>query len=253
MNATGAPLLINGDCLEVMSSLPAGSVDMIFADLPYGCTQNDWDKKICIESFWKEAKRICKKSAVVALTAQQPFTSELVQSNLKDFRYDLVWHKQNAPTGFLNAKKRPLRAHESILIFFTEFRVYNAMTVIADYHKVNLKNNTSRGSNYGKENISRVSCNNGVKQPTSVINIPSERGHRWHPTQKPVGLLRWLIRTYTDEGMVVLDPTAGSMVTAIAAIELSRSSICIEKDVDYFAKGSERVKAHWEAHQKDGE
>ncbi len=225
-------MFLVGDCFDHMAALPSGSVDMVLADLPYGTTQNKWDSVLDLERLWSEYWRLCR--GAVVLTAAQPFTSLLVMSQIDKFKYDWSWGKA-AATGHLNAKRQPMRNHEDVLVFGRH-----------DYHPQGLQpfgKTTRRGSNgtnfgeSGKENFQEF-----TNYPRSRIDFPHE-GKSVHPTQKPVALFEYLIRTYTDAGQTVLDNTAGSGTTAIAAMRSGREWICIERDPEYAAKAQARIAA----------
>lgn len=233
----------NGDCFDVMRALPDQSVDMVLCDLPYGTTQNKWDSVLPLEPLWREYWRLCR--GAVVLTAAQPFTSVLVMSALEKFKYDWVWRKSKV-TGVLNAKRQPLRCHESVLVFAKEPPAYNAQGVISTSRRAGT-GVSKRGSsdNYGAITQTEDGTYEQTQTnwPRSVLEIASE-GKTIHPTQKPVALFEYLIRTYTEEGMTVLDNTAGSGTTAIAAINANRRWICIERDEGYYARAVERARAH---------
>ena len=238
--------LMKGDCLEMMKSIPNGSVDLILTDPPYATTKNKWDSIIPFEPMWDHLKRIIKPKGVIVLFAQTPFDKILGASNLDMLKYEWVWFK-NRPTGHLNSKFAPLKSHENILVFTegsTSFvkntknsSTYNPQGLVACL-KVNKR--TRGNGNYDEVNNKLENVALFENYPKSVLNFKVEVG--LHPTQKPVALLEYLIRTYTDEGETVLDFTAGSMSTAIACINTNRKGIMIEKDEQYFKVGSERVK-----------
>ena len=229
--------LIHGDCLEVMKSIPDGSVDLILCDLPYGTTQNKWDSVIPFDKLWTEYKRVC--SGAVVLTAAQPFTTALIMSNQKDFKYTLVWDKALA-SGFLNAKKQPLRQTEDIVVF-GKGKTYNPIMEVRGKPRIKGGHGKSRRSdNYGKYGDS-VSVNNEY-YPTNLLRISNAvRNGRQHPTQKPVALMEYLIRTYTNEGDTVLDNCMGSGTTGVACINTGRRFIGIEKDDGYFEIAKKRI------------
>lgn len=214
---------LTGDTFEGMATLPDQSVDMILADLPYGTTQNKWDSVLPLDRLWAEYWRICR--GAVVLTATQPFTSALVCSQLSAFKYDWSWSK-TAVTGHLNARRRPMRNHEDILVFGDH-----------TYRPQGLKpygRGTSRGhngTNFGKSGTVNFQENTGF--PRSRLDVGSVESDRFHPTQKPVALFDYLIRTYTDQDATVLDNTAGSGTTAVAAIRSGRRWVCIERDETY--------------------
>lgn len=228
----------HGECLDVMSRLPTGSVDMILADLPYGTTQNKWDSVIPFEPLWREYWRVLKPNGAVVLTAAQPFTSALVMSQPHAFRYEWVWLKE--PTGNLNAKRMPMGAHESVLVF-GERLAYNPQGLKPTLRKRPASDN-SRTSNYGEQK--REPYDQTVTgYPSSQLPFSRSNASRqsFHPTQKPVALFEYLIKTYTNPGEIVLDNTAGSGTTAVAARNTGRRFICIEQDPTYFERAIERV------------
>lgn len=218
-----------GDCLERMREIPAGSVDMILCDLPYGTTQNKWDAVIPFEPLWSEYWRVSKPNAAVVLTAAQPFTSALVMSQAKFFKYSWVWQKE-AGTGLLNAKKQPLRDHEDALVFYRSQPAYNPQWGEGKPYKQTKGGETA---NYNPSGTV-VTESDGRRCPKTVLKFSRDKD-KSHPTQKPVALFEYLIRTYTDEGMTVLDNCAGSGTTAIAAERSSRRWICIERDQEYLS------------------
>lgn len=237
--------LYEGDCLEVMKTLPDKSIDMILCDLPYGTTACKWDTTIPFEPLWTQYERLIKDRGAIVLTAKQPFTSEVVRSNYDIFRYELIWEKDKG-TDFGNANKKPLNAHESILIFYYNQPIYNKqMRTGKPYTKRNYRNNGADDLNYKSDN-SGTWVNNGVRTPTSVIKIARDNIHKGlsiHPTQKPVALFEYLIRTYTNKGDTVLDNCAGSGTTAVAAENCGRNSILIEKEPEYCNIIRERMNA----------
>jgi len=218
-----------GDCLEIMPSIPDKSIDMILCDLPYGVTaRNEWDSIIPLDNLWVNWDRILKIGGIVVLTATQPFTSRLVVSNLKDFKYEWIWRKQQG-TGFLNAKKQPLRNHESIVVFYKSQPTYNPQFTKGKPYKCL----SGEGSlDYG-EQVRVITENDGRRYPLTVLDIPYDK-NKLHPTQKPIALFEYLIKTYTNEGDLVLDNCAGSGTTGVACENLSRNYILIEKEPKYY-------------------
>jgi site-specific DNA-methyltransferase (adenine-specific) len=235
-----------GDCLELMKDIPNGSIDMILADLPYNVTQNDWDSLIPLDKLWKEYKRIVKESGAIVLTAQTPFDKILGCSNLKMLKYEWIWRKSR-PTGHLNANKMPMKAHENILVFYVKPPTFNKQMTIGKPNHVkdgSIRKSKATNNNYGHfENVVQKSTN--LKNPITVLEFSQQDPNKiLHPTQKPVALFEYLIKTYTNEGEIVLDNTAGSMTTAIAAINTDRQFICMEKDENYFEVGKNRIENH---------
>lgn len=226
-----------------MPSLQASSVDMVLSDVPYGQTQNAWDRPIPFEPMWEQLRRVAKVDAAIVLMAAQPFASKLVCSNLADFRYDLIW-KKNKPTGFLNAKKQPLRIHEHALVFYRKPPLYEPQMTTG--HKPgNYARRVKHSSNYGAQTPTEYGGST-ERYPTSVIEIPiinNDDPDKHHPTQKPVDLMAWLIRSYTARGQSVLDFAAGSGTTAVAALREGRRYICIEKEPEYFDMAETRIAA----------
>ncbi len=224
--------VIEGDCLDVMVGIPDKSVDMILCDLPYGTTQNQWDSVIPLDELWEQYERIIKDKGVIVLTSQGIFTAKLILSNEKLFRYKIVWEKSK-PTNFLNAKKQPLRAHEDICIFYKNHKnqpTYNPqMSSGTPYNKGTRKNQHS--GSYGNFDPVVVKSD-GQRYPLDVVYFKTaeSEGRIYHPTQKPVELARYLIRTYTNEGDTVLDNTCGSGSFLVAAVLEKRSFIGVEKN-----------------------
>ena len=235
------PLLMNADCLQAMCVIPDGSVDLILCDLPYGTTQNKWDSVIPFEPLWQEYWRVLKPNGAVVLTAAQPFTSALVMSQPRAFKYQWVWEKPIA-TGFLNAKKQPLRAHEDVLVFYRQQPTYLPQMVERAERKVSRSVGT-KTTNYGKAD-KETFYDSTARYPRSVQTFQSRiDGEALHPTQKPVALMEYLIRTYTKEGETVLDNCMGSGTTGVACKNTGRNFIGIERDPDYFRIASERINA----------
>ena len=231
--------LLHGDCLELMKDIPDKSVDMILCDLPYGTTACKWDTIIPFEPLWEQYERVIKDNGAIALTASQPFTSALVMSNTKLFRYEWVWRKSRPSNPFL-AKKQPLRYHENVLVFYKKQPTYNPVM------KKGEKNHATKGF-ASKHNIQNVQYQwdantSDLKYPSSVIDIKSTDSTRnLHPTQKPVELMEYLIKTYTNEGDTVLDNTMGSGTTGVACINTNRNFIGIELDEKYFEIAKQRI------------
>lgn len=226
-----------GDCLELMQTLPDASVDMVMCDLPYGTTQNKWDSVIPFEPLWAQYRRVC--AGAIVLTAAQPFTSALVMSNPRDFRYAWVWEKTIA-SGFLNAKKQPLRAHEDLLVFATNAPPYFPQMIERAERKVSRRVGT-KTTNYGAAD-KETFYDSTARYPRSVQLFPSRTdGPALHPTQKPVALMEYLIRTYTNVGDTVLDNCMGSGTTGVACVRTGRKFIGMERDPVHFAKAWDRI------------
>lgn len=224
--------LYMGDCLELMKDIPDNSVDMILCDLPYGTTRNKWDSVIPFDLLWGEYGRIC--SGPVVLTACQPFTSSLVISNTKCFRHNWVWKKKHA-TGHLNAKRMPMKQHEDVLVFCSRVPTYNPQGLIA-YNKVTKRGNN--GTNFGKSG--RENFQEWTNYPRSVLEFASD-ANPVHPTQKPVALMEYLIRTYTNAGDAVLDNCMGSGTTGVSCMNTGRKFIGMEMDAGYFEVAKNRI------------
>jgi site-specific DNA-methyltransferase (adenine-specific) len=235
----------HGDCLELMKDIPDKSIDMILCDLPYGATACKWDTIIPFDKLWKEYERIIKPNGAIILTASQPFTSALVMSNTKLFKHELIWQKTR-PSNVFNAKKQFMKWHENICIFYKTLPTYNPQTTIGKaYKKKHYIQDRSNGT-LGKtgEKDGHVSENNGIMQPKTVIEISNPNHNSLHPTQKPIALFEYLIKTYTNEGDTVLDNCAGSGTTAIACINTKRNYILMEKEQRYFDIINERILSH---------
>jgi len=224
-----------GDCLERMREIPDKSVDMVLCDLPYGTTQNAWDSVIPFKPLWSAYRRICRGSIV--LTSAQPFTSALVMSAPDIFKYQWVWEKTKA-SGFLNARRRPLTAHEDVLVFCMNQMHYNPQG-LTETSVNNARKNKSGNGNFGNVSNKPYIQKEG-NFPRSVIRFQHETKPT-HPTAKPVALFEYLIKTYTNEGETVLDNTAGSGTTAVAAENTCRKWICIERDLDYSLAALDRI------------
>ena len=238
-----------GCCLDLMRHIPAGSVDMILCDLPYGTTQNKWDSVIPFDKLWAAYERIIKPNGAIVLTASQPFTSALVMSNPKGFKYEIVWDKKSV-TGFLDASRKPLKAHESVLIFYNKQPTYNPIKTSANKHRefTNEKKRKIQTDNYGEMGDKLVvNYKANERFPTSVLTINAVVNNSnekvGHPTQKPTALFEYLIKTYTNPGEVVLDNCAGSFTTAVAAENTGRRWICIEQEAKYCEIGRARLAA----------
>lgn len=233
--------LYHGDCLEIIKEVPNNSIDLILTDLPYGTTQCKWDNIIPFEPMWKELNRIIKSTGVIALFGTEPFSSKLRLSNIKNYKYDWVWEKSKA-TGFLNAKKQPLRAYENISIFYSSQPTYQPqMTQGVAYNK-GVRKLQTLDDVYGKFNQVEVKSE-GKRYPRNVIYFKTaeSEGKVYHKTQKPVALLEYLIKTYTIEDETVLDFTMGSGSTGEACLRTNRNFIGIEKEEKYFNIAKERL------------
>lgn len=216
--------LLQGDCLERMKEIPDGSIDLILTDPPYGTTACKWDSIVDLDLMWEQLKRIIKPNGAIVMTASQPFTSLLGASNIKDLRYSWVWEKSSA-TGHLNAKRMPMKNSEDVLVFYKRQPIYNPQG-LSDCNKIVRRgNNGDCYGNSGKENLQTK-----TNYPRTIQKFKSE-GRTIHPTQKPVELMEYMIKTYTNEGETVLDFTMGSGSTILAADNLNRNAIGIEMGV----------------------
>jgi site-specific DNA-methyltransferase (adenine-specific) len=228
--------LFEGDCLELMPSIPDKSVDMILADLPYGTTACKWDSIIPLEPLWEEYKRIIKDNGAIVLTASQPFTTKLISSNYEMFKYEWIWEKTR-PSNIFQAKRQPLRVHENVLIFSKNPTNYNPQKwIISDYFRDKRKTfNDHKHPENGqfKGYVGKRKKDDGTRNPQTVISFNSEWNKGMHPTQKPVKLFEYLIKTYTNENDLILDNTAGSGTTGVACYNLNRDCIMIEKEPEY--------------------
>lgn len=238
--------LLHGDCLEVMKSIPNGSIDMILCDLPYGTTRCQWDCAIPLDKLWGQYKRIIKYNGAIVLFSTQPFTSELILSNRSMYKYEWIWHKTQ-PTGFLNAKKMPLRAHENIEVFYKGPPVYNPQFTHGHKRKTAV-NRYERGSDgngiYGHEHRN-TEYDSTDRYPVDVQKFGTgDKTKRLHVTQKPVSLLEYLICTYTRPGEVVLDNCMGSGSTGVACLNTGRDFIGIELDPNYYQIAKARIEEH---------
>lgn len=228
--------LLQGDCLELMKDIPDGSIDMILADLPYGTTACKWDTIIPFEPLWEQYRRIIKPNGAIVLTASQPFTSALVMSNPTMFKYCWVWNKKQTGNPFL-AKKQPLKIHEDIVVFNTH-HYRPIMRIGKERNK-----GGARRSLLFEDRSDEPTVRNNTYYPTSILDFTnsSKKADRQHPTQKPVALFEYLIKTYTSEGDLVLDNCMGSGTTGVACKNLNRNFIGMEKDDHYFNIAKERI------------
>lgn len=232
----------NADCFEAMKEIPDGVIDMILTDLPYGTTQCKWDTVLPFEQLWAEYWRLCK--GAIVLTASQPFTSALIMSQIDDFKYTWTWDKINSVRNHLNAKKQPMRITEDIAIFYKNQPTYNPEMRDGGYKS--RKYTPGKSTVFGK--VTGVDIGREVTElfPVNLIGIKGQSNtfKIIHPTQKPVELFEYLIKTYTNENDLVLDNCAGSGTTAIAAINLKRRWVCIEKDETYYKAAMQRIWLH---------
>lgn len=223
--------IIEGDCLDILERFPSESVDMVLCDLPYGTTQNKWDSIIDLEKLWASYMRVVKPTGAIVLTSQGLFTAKLILSNEKYFKYKLVWEKSK-PTNFLNAKKQPLRKHEDICVFYRKQPFYFPQMTTGEAYDKGIRKNQLTGS-YGDFKQTHVHSK-GNRYPTDVVYFKTaeSEGRVWHPTQKPIALGRYLIKTYTRPGDLVLDNATGSGSFLISAAIEGRNFCGIEKNED---------------------
>lgn len=242
--------LLRGDCLECMNTISDGSVDMVCCDLPYAVLNRNnphakWDNEIDMDALWVQLHRVCKPNAAIVLFGQGIFSAKLIMSNIKEYRYTLIWDKVNRPTGFLDAKRRPLRIHEDILVFYAKQPTYNPQFTHGPVnHKRGKPGNhrLAKGTNrcYGDFNNTPTVITN-EKYPTTILRFKKEHKNFWHPTVKPVPLLEWLIKTYTNKGETVLDMTCGSGSTGVACVNTDRDFIGIELTEKYLEIAKKRI------------
>lgn len=233
--------LYQGDCLEVMKQIPDKSVDMILCDLPYGTTDCKWDTVIPFDKLWEQYNRIIKDNGAVVLFGSEPFSSKLRMSNIRNYKYDWVWERSYA-SNFLNLKKQPAKKYETISVFYKKQPTYNPQMIKGTPYEI--KNSAS------KINPSQVKLgvkyrtalkNNGFRYPSSILKIKNNSNAKLHPTQKPVDLCEYLIKTYTNDGDTVLDNCMGSGTTGVACKHLNRNFIGIELDPNYFKIAKNRI------------
>ena len=232
--------LIQGDCLEIMKNIPSASVDLILCNPPYGTTRNKWDTCLNLGKLWEQYKRIIKDNGAIVLFSQMPFTAALVMSNPKMFRYEWIAEKSLA-TGFLNAKRMPMKAHENILVFYKKLPTYNAQMTKGKPYSITRRD---IGGQYLHNFESIETKNEGTRCPRDVLRDlwqPYCGGKMYHPTQKPVPLLEYLIKTYTNEGDTVLDNCMGSGSTGVACVNTKRDFIGVELDENYFDIARRRI------------
>lgn len=231
-----ATALFHGDCLEVMAGLPDASVDLILCDLPYGTTSCKWDTVIPFAPLWEQYRRVAKRNAAIVLTASQPFTTALIASNMRDFRYCWVWDKTKGG-NFALARKQPMKSHEDVCVFYRAQPTYNPEMEVRG--AVRKKGGGKASDNFGI--VPTVSYNN-TYFPKSIIQFSTgSRVDHYHPTQKPVALMEYLIRTYTNADDTVLDNCMGSGTTGVACANTGRRFIGIERDAGYFAIAQQRI------------
>ena len=236
--------IYNMDCLEGMKQIPDGTIDAVICDLPYGTTNCSWDSIIPLKPMWEQFKRVTKPNAAIVLFAQGMFTADLMQSNRKWWRYNLIWKKGNQETGHLNASRMPLRNHEDMVVFYKRLPTYNPQPFFGHVkHDKTKYNGTIKEKSVYNSFSAIVTARDGDRYPLSVIDIPRDwkRQDQLHPTQKPVDLLRYLILTYSNEGDTILDATIGSGTTAVAALMEKRHFIGFETNKKYFDIAQGRI------------
>ena len=232
--------LYHGDCLELMRELPDDSIDLILCDLPYGVTACKWDSALPLEKLWAEYRRIGR--GAIVLTAQTPFDKVLGASNLPMLRYEWIWEKTH-PTGHLNAKRAPMKAHENILVFYSQQPTYNPQKTKGHKRKTATKRQDETPV-YGRQEFAPIAYDSTERYPRSVLQFASDKQRsNLHPTQKPVALMEYLIRTYTNEGDTVLDNCMGSGTTGVACANTGRRFIGMELDAGYFEIAQKRILA----------
>ena len=236
--------LIKGECLEQMKLIPSGSIDAIITDPPYGTTQCKWDSVIPFKPMWEQLSRIIKPNGAILLFGSEPFSSALRMSNIKNYKYDWVWEKSKA-TNFLNAKKQPLRAKENILVFYKKQPTYNPQMTKGKSYNKGIRKKQTKDDVYGSFNQTEVKSE-GNRYPRDVLYFKTAEteGKTFHKTQKPVKLMEYLIKTYTNENETVLDFTMGSGTTGVACKNLGRDFIGIEMDDKYFDIAKKRIEKH---------
>jgi site-specific DNA-methyltransferase (adenine-specific) len=232
--------LFFGDCLQTMEDIPDASVDLLLVDLPYGTTACKWDSIIPLDCLWKAYNRICKKNAAMVFTAAQPFTTILGASNIENLKYEWIWEKPQG-TNPMNAKIMPLKSHENILVFYREKPVYNPQMWFSTPYSGFSSDHAKIGEVYGGAKSKHRDNPEGSRYPKTVIKCKQEKG--LHPTQKPVELMEYLIKTYSNENDVVMDNTMGSGTTGVAAVKTGRNFIGIEQDETYFNIAKSRIEA----------
>ena len=237
--------IYNGDCLEVMDELIDSNVkfDMVLTDMPYGTTRNKWDTVIPLNELWVKLKKITNPNTPILLFAQTPFDKVLGCSNLKMLRYEWIWEKTSA-TGHLNAKKMPMKAHENILVFYEKLPTYNPQKTAGHKRKVSKaehKINCAKTTNYGEHGLTTYDSTERYPRSVQVFKTDKQK-ESLHPTQKPVALLEYLIKTYTNEGGLVLDFTMGSGSTGVACLNTNRKFVGIELEKEYFDIATNRLK-----------
>lgn len=230
--------LLQGDCLELLSTIPDSSVDLLLVDLPYGTTACKWDEVIPLDLLWEQYNRICKESAAMIFTAVQPFTTTLASSNIRNFKYEWIWEKPQG-TNPMNAKHMPLKSHENVLIFYRKKPTYNPQMWKSTPYSGFQSDTSKIGEVYGNAKSKHRDNPEGTRYPKTILKFKQEKG--FHPTQKPVALMEYLIKTYSNENETVLDNTMGSGTTGVACVNTNRKFIGIELEEKYFDVAKERI------------
>ena len=230
--------LYHGNCLTILPTLSDNSVDMLLVDLPYGTTACKWDSIISLDKLWEQYNRICKENAAMVFTSAQPFTTVLASSNLVNLKYEWIWEKPQG-TNPMNAKVMPLKSHENILVFYRKKPTYNPQMWYSTPYTGFVSDSAKIGEVYGKQQSKHRDNPEGSRYPKTVLRYKQEKG--LHPTQKPVGLMEYLIKTYTNEGDTVLDNTMGSGTTGFACLNTNRNFVGIESDEKYFNIAKDRL------------
>jgi site-specific DNA-methyltransferase (adenine-specific) len=243
----GKKEILLGDCLELMKDIPNGSIDMILCDLPFGTTSQKWDVIIPFDKLWEQYERIIKPNGAIVLFGKNPFTAKLILSNEKLFRYELIWEKSRAGNS-MQVCKQPSAIHENILVFYKNQPTYNDLKFKVDEKYIDKRKsiNDSFYSNGHYSGVMKRKADDGLRHPQSILPFNSVWKKGMHPTEKPVELFEWLIKSYTNENDIVLDNCAGSCTTAIASLNTNRGYICMEKDEKYYNIGLKRVKEWYE-------
>lgn len=231
--------LLLGDCLEILPTLPENSVDMVLCDPPYGTTACKWDSIISLDKLWEQYNRLCKEDGAMVFTASQPFATVLAGSNIKNFRYEWIWEKSQG-TNPMNAKVMPLKSHENVLVFYRKKPTYNPQMWFSKPYSGFSSDTAKIGEVYGKQQSKHRDNPDGSRYPKTILKFKQEKG--LHPTQKPVALMEYLIKTYTNKGDTVLDNTMGSGTTGLACKNTERNFIGIESDNKYYEIAGDRLR-----------
>ena len=240
MHSNNNPILMQGDCLELLAEIPSASINMVCCDMPYGTTNCRWDTTLDLQRLWAQYRRVTTDNAAIVLFAQTPFDKVLGCSNLPWLRYELVWEKTH-PTGHLNAKKMPMKAHENILVFYNRLPTYNPQKTSGHVRKTAVKRRDDTPV-YGGQDFIELLYDSTERYPRSVLTFPSDKQRSaLHPTQKPLALIEWLIASYTNAGDTVLDNCMGSGTTGEACRNLGRRFIGMELDESYFSIAAKRI------------